>query len=240
MRPLPNSLAAIADNIAQWSNFHHTIADRPVAAYLTPGAAGLPVGSDGAVALAQALNAILTYCMADPPARLCTIGARWSLSNILDPGDVILDPGIWNQIAAVDSTWLTDDYKADVAPRGGLPVVAHGGTNIRTLNNFLGTYNLALQASGGSDGHRIAGCIATGTHGSHLKIGAVHDTVLGIYLVRGPTRLYSFSLRAGTSLRTSLNGFSRGPRFLPMTSRTMTCSMPPASPWAHSDSCTRW
>jgi hypothetical protein len=138
--------------------------------------------------LAQALNAILEYCMADPPERLCTIGSRWSLSNVLDPANVILDPGMWNQIAAVDAAWLTDDYKSAAAARGGVPIIAQGGTTIRTLNDFLGTYKLALQASGAADGHRLAGCIATGTHGSHLKVGAVHDTVLGVYLVTGPNQ----------------------------------------------------
>jgi len=186
MRPLPILPVTSSDPIAQWSSFHHTIADRPIAAYLAPGAMGLPPGAAGAAALTRDLNAILAYCMADPPERLCTIGARWSLSNILDPGNVILDPGVWNQIVAVDAAWLTQEYKSDAAPRGGVPVVVQGGTNIRTLNDFLGTYSLALQASGASDGHRIAGCIATGTHGSHLKVGAVHDTVLGIYLVTGP------------------------------------------------------
>jgi hypothetical protein len=186
MRPLPPLPVTTQDAIPQWSNFHHTIAGRAVPAYLTPGAPQSPAGAAGARALAQALNGILSYCLADPPERLCTIGARLSLSSILSPGNVILDPGIWNQIAAVPSDWLTDDYKGDAAARGGVPVAAQGGTNIRTLSDFLGKYNLALQASGASDNHRIAGCIATGTHGSHLKVGAVHDTILGIYLVTGP------------------------------------------------------
>ncbi len=189
MRPLPNLPFTTADNIPAWSNFHHIIANRAVAAYLTPGAKGaLPTGVAGAKALASDLSAILAYCMADPPARLCTIGSRWSLSIILDPGVLILDPGAWVQMAAVDGSWLTADYKADAARRGGVPVVVQGGTTIRAVNNFLGAYHLALQTSGASDGHRIAGCIATGTHGSDLKVGAVHDMVLGIYLVTAPNR----------------------------------------------------
>ncbi len=188
MRPLPILPITSNDPIQQWSNFHHTIAGRAVPAYLTPGAPQLPAGTAGAAALTQALNAILTYCVADPPERLCTIGSRLSLSNILDPANVILDPGIWNQMDAVTPAWLTDDYKSDAASRGGVPVAVQGGMNIRTLNDSLGKYNLALQASGASDNHRIAGCIATGTHGSHLKVGAVHDTILGVYLVVGPNQ----------------------------------------------------
>jgi hypothetical protein len=188
MRPLPVLPSTTADAIAAWSNFHHTIAGRAIPAYLTPGGAGAPGGPAEGPALAQSLNAILSYCLADPPERLCTIGARWSLSNILEPGDVLLDPGAWNQIAAVAAEWLTADYRAEAAPRRGAPIVVQGGTTIRTLNDFLGKYNLALQTSGASDGHRFAGCIATGTHGSHVKVGAVHDTVLAVYVVTGPNQ----------------------------------------------------
>jgi hypothetical protein len=186
MRVLPTLPFTSTDQIAAWSNFHHTIVNRAVPGYLTPGGAGFPAGTARGPALAQALSAILKYCMADAPERLCTIGSRWSLSNILDPSAVLLDPGVWNEIAAVDQRWLTADYQRDAAAHSGVPVVVQGGTNIRALSNFLGKFNLAMQVSGASDGHRIAGCIATGTHGSHLKVGAVHDTVLGIYLVTGP------------------------------------------------------
>jgi hypothetical protein len=67
-----------------------------------------------------------------------------------------------------------------------VPVIVQGGTTIRALNTALGESGLALQTSGASDGHRVAGCIATGTHGSDLRVGAVHDTVLAVYLVIGP------------------------------------------------------
>jgi hypothetical protein len=188
MRPLPVIPATSVEKLDRWSNFHHTIVGRPVQAYLTPGALGFPPGAKRGEVLAPALNSILDYCLADPPQRLCMIGARWSLSNILDPAQMILDPGVWNEITAVDSNWLTPEYRAAAAAKGGVPVIAQGGTNVRTLNSFLGQYKLALQTTGASDGHRIAGCIATGTHGSHLKVGAVHDTVLGVVLVTGPNQ----------------------------------------------------
>lgn len=188
MRPLPNLPLTDIATLDRWSNFHHTIVDRPIPAYITPGAQGIPANLKRGAALIPALNAILDYCMTEPTERLCAIGARWSLSNILDPNRVILDPGVWNEIAAVEPSWLTPEYRAAAAAKGGVPIIAQGGTNIRTLNGFLGQYELALQVSGASDGHRIAGCIATGTHGSHLKVGAVHDTVLGMYLVTAPNQ----------------------------------------------------
>lgn len=183
MRTLPRFPNTSAAPLARWSNFHHTIVDRPVPAYLTPGAHS----RDGA-RLAQALSAILEYCAAEPPQRLCTVGSRWSLSNVLDPAEVILDPGVWNQLAAVEPGWISEDYRRHAAESGRVPVIVQGGTQIRTLNEILGRAGLALQVTGASDGHRIAGCIATGTHGSHLKVGAVHDTILGVYLVTEPGR----------------------------------------------------
>jgi hypothetical protein len=185
MRALPSLPFTKVANVAQWSNFHHTVAQAAVPGYLTPGGDGIPAGTSLADAQKGALTAILTYCFGDPVERLCTIGARWSLSNILSPANVILDPGIWNQMVAVDGAWLTPHYRAFM-PAGAVPVVVQGGTNVRALNTFLGQYGLALQTSGASDGHRIAGCIATGTHGSDLKVGAVHDTVLGMLLVTAP------------------------------------------------------
>jgi hypothetical protein len=186
---LPDLQFTSVVNIPRWSTFHHIIEDRTVPGYLTPGGKGrLDGGKAGSAELSADLRAILAYCMADPPARLCTIGSRWSLSNILDPADLILDPGAWDQIIGVQRGFLSDTYAADTARRGAVPVVVEGGATIRAVNNVLGQAGLALQTSGANDGHRFAGCIATGTHGSHLKVGAVHDTVVGVYLVTGPDK----------------------------------------------------
>jgi hypothetical protein len=182
MRPLPKLSHTLVSNVEHWANFHHTIVDRAVPLYLTPGASGISTPSQGA-ALTPDLNAILGYCFEDPPERLCVIGSRWSLSNILDPANVLLDAGAWNQIVKVDPKWITTGYPK---ARGGVPVIVQGAATIATLNRVLGAAGLALQTSGAGDGHRIAGCIATGTHGSHLKVGAVHDTVLAMLLVTGP------------------------------------------------------
>ncbi|MGD0679234.1 MAG: hypothetical protein ABSC94_27890 [Polyangiaceae bacterium] len=186
MRPLPAFPNTSVANVDQWDNFHHTITGAAVPGYLTPGEDGVAVGATLASVQTSALNAILAYCFTDPVERLCTIGARWSLSNILSPANLILDPGIWDQMMRADPTWSTPAYVARAQPKGGVPIIVQGGTNVRAMNNWLGKFKLALQTSGASDGHRIAGCIATGTHGSDLKVGAVHDTILAVYLVTGP------------------------------------------------------
>ena len=46
----------------------------------------------------------------------------------------------------------------------------------------------SLKASGASNGQSIAGCTSTGTHGSAFKVGAVHDTIVGLHIVVSPDR----------------------------------------------------
>ena len=188
MRTLPELHGTRVSHVKRWANFHHTIVDREVAAYLTPGGNGFPVGVSSGAALTGCLNEILDYCQQKPPQRLCVIGSRWSLSNILDPGEVILDPGAWNQMALVNAAWITPDCTQELSVNQGVPVVVQGGVTIAAVNRVLGEANLALQTSGANDGHRFAGAIATGTHGSHPKVGAVHDTVLAMLLVTGPNQ----------------------------------------------------
>ncbi|MEO6135275.1 MAG: FAD-linked oxidase [Ginsengibacter sp.] len=45
-----------------------------------------------------------------------------------------------------------------------------------------------IKASGASNGQSIAGCTSTGTHGSAYKVGAVHDTIIGLHIIVGPDR----------------------------------------------------
>ncbi len=138
---------------------------------------------------AQALNAIISYCLAaSPQERLTTLGAKWSLGNVLDPANVVIDPGALNTVITVDSGLFTADYVAEASVKKGVPVIVQGGCTMRNLNDKLGKIGLAIQTSGANDGHLIAGCIATGTHGSALQIGAVHDTVLAMMLITGPNQ----------------------------------------------------
>lgn len=63
------------------------------------------------------------------------------------------------------------------------------GITILELSEILETQfspKRCLVACGGSNGQSIAGATSTGTHGGALRIGAVHDAILGIHLVTGP------------------------------------------------------
>jgi hypothetical protein len=167
-----------------WNNYHGSLPTRRVASFLT-----LERELDGPPEMKQhgaALKAILGHCFQNE-ARLTIQGSKWSLSNTLDPGSVILDPGQVNLVEKIPDAWQTDAYKG---ARGNKRLfIAGGGATIRRINDVLGRKGFALQTSGAADGHRVAGCIGTGTHGADIKVGAVHDTVVAVVLMVEPNRM---------------------------------------------------
>jgi hypothetical protein len=176
-------------SLSRWSNFHGTVTDRRVPVFCTPDAM-LDAASNAPRRLARhakALTAILDHCHRNDKT-LRVMGSRWSLSNIVTPGDVAIDPAMLNLMVQIPERWLTAKYRRERTAKGYAPIFAQGGTTLSRINRQLAQRELALQTTGASDGHRIAGCIATGTHGSAISIGAVHDTVLGVHLYVGPKR----------------------------------------------------
>jgi len=172
--------------VERWSNFHGTVTAR-VETYCTPDGLGV-AGDDSPRRFArhgQAIDAILQHCFAEQqPLRV--LGAGWSLSKIVAPSAVVLDPANLNAVLKVRAAWIEPAYR--VAKPDRTLIFAQAGATISSLNRRLGEVGLALQTSGASDGHRVAGCIATGSHGSAIDVGAVHDTVRAIHLVTAPGR----------------------------------------------------
>jgi hypothetical protein len=167
-----------------FTNYSGTIRDRPVAVHCTPEG-----GADRSVLRlhGDALRAIVGYAFAqNPPATLRAIGSTWSFSSLIEPGDVVLDTANFTFVERVPAEFFTQGYREQSA-LGKVPLFVEAGTQVGALNRRLGTdLRLALQTSGGADGQRIAGALATGTHGAALQIGALHDTALGFYLVVAP------------------------------------------------------
>lgn len=182
--PLPTFPNTLVRALTSWSNYTGTISGRPIPIYCL-----LQGGTDSSVLRlhGDALRAILQYCF-DQNTPLRVIGSAWSFSKVIEPGNLVLDPGNMNFMCQVPPYLLTDSYRAR-AVQGFVPMFIEGGTQIADINRRLGNdVRLALQTSGAGNGHRIAGAIATGTHGSALGIGALHDTVRALYLMVSPNR----------------------------------------------------
>ena len=173
-----------ASSVARWSNYHGTIRDRAVPLVVVPGVPGAidPGASFGLPQCGEALSAIVGHAIRERKT-LRVAGSRWSLSNVIEPGAILLDSAYMNAIVRVRPEWLTADYVQTRSSQGFVPIFAQGGTTIHSLNKTLGELGLALPTSGAADGQRIAGAIATGTHGSAIDFGALHDAVLAVHLV---------------------------------------------------------
>jgi hypothetical protein len=167
-----------------WRNFHGTAGAR-AATLFTPERCASEEPTQRLRQHGRALNAIVRHCFeSDPPLRLRVSGAGWSFSNIATPQDVLLDPVHLDLVLRVPAEWITPEYRQ--ARPGIAPVFAQGSAPVSRLHHTLAESGLALQTAGASDGQRVAGCIATGTHGSALAVGAMHDSVCALHLITGP------------------------------------------------------
>lgn len=171
-------------SVRRWSNFHGTIRNRAIPLLVVPDVPGEidPGAPPKLRRCGQALSEIVAHAIRERKT-LRVAGARWSLSNVIEPGEILLDSAYLNEVLTVRSAWLTPEYARVRSPQGFVPVFAQGGTTIHSLHRSLGDIGLALRTAGASDGQRIAGAIATGTHGSAIDFGAMHDALLGVHLV---------------------------------------------------------
>lgn len=115
--------------------------------------------------------------------RLRCLGRRWSVSPVATTEGWLLDlsdttAARWLMPEDLDSEWRN---RKDVAH-----ILVSGGTSIRWLNWTIHRAGWSLQTSGASNGQAVAGAIATGTHGSSYRVGALHDTVAAIHVVVSP------------------------------------------------------
>jgi hypothetical protein len=176
--------------VRRWTNYSGSLPEREVPLYCTPDVVGV-AGAEVPRKLRRhgmALTAILDHCFATPASSMRAIGSRWSFSSVVQPELLVVDPANLNAMARVPEGWLSQGYRARRPASDFTPMFVQGGARIASVNRRLLDSGLALQTSGAGDGHRVAGCVATGTHGSAIGVGAVHDTLLAVHLITGPTR----------------------------------------------------
>lgn len=112
--------------------------------------------------------------------RVRAFGSRWSLNNIAFTNEYLVDSDQLDYVkVGLAEDQLTEKYKS----KSKLLVFAQCGLMVRSLNEHLQAHKLSLPTSGASDGQRIVGAIATGTHGSAHAVGAMTEYVKGIHAV---------------------------------------------------------
>lgn len=180
---MPNAPTVIVKTNKVWTNWHETVRQK-VASYVTIWNANPNVAS---IADYNATTVVLQKQIADALKRKLEIraaGGTWSFSPVAATDGILINTQplnyrFWPEPADLTSEW---------ADRAESLVFAQCGMSIAELNEALQGRGRSLKTSGASNGQTIAGAIATGTHGSAIREGAIHDSVVGLHIVTGPDR----------------------------------------------------
>lgn len=185
--------------VTSWRNFHGTVGPRRVGTYCTPDVpTEIPAGApDPLERNMTSIRAIVEHAF-DNEETLRTVGSTWSLSRIIEPDNVLLDNGYMTGFHPLLESVMTDSFRTKRRRSRNSLVYVQAGSTISSINRRLGSLRLALPTSGAGNGHRIAGCIATGTHGAAYRFGAVHDAIVGVHLVVSPDRAVFLQPKSAT------------------------------------------
>lgn len=116
------------------------------------------------------------------------IGNGWSFTDVAMCDGALVDTLELRAFFQLGDSFLAPEYLAAGKKSADL-VFTQCGMSLQQLHKELEQENgwmHCLKASGASNGQTIAGATSTGTHGSAYRVGAVHDTIVGIHLVTGP------------------------------------------------------
>jgi FAD/FMN-containing dehydrogenase len=116
--------------------------------------------------------------------HLRAAGGTWSFTPVAATDGIIL-----NTLALNYPFWpaAADLHPSQQANAGGL-IFAQCGVSVSQLSTVLERRGRSLHTSGASNGQTIAGAIGTGTHGSALQHGGIHDSVVALHIVTAPDR----------------------------------------------------
>ncbi len=135
----------------------------------------------------EVFKAIVQYAF-DNREPLRPDGSRWSLSNIGMPTHLALSLAVHDICDQLPEAWVTPAYQTQLSQGRMTPMLISGSMKISRMNRTLDIQGLALQTSGASNGQTLAGACATGTHGSALRVGAIHDTIRAVHLMIAPNQ----------------------------------------------------
>ncbi len=117
--------------------------------------------------------------------RMRAMGSNWAFAPVAS-SDSMINTKHLNMRFPLQQNSLTDAYLQSGKTTADV-MFLQCGNMIWNLNKYMETQlDRCLRASGGSNGQTIAGAISTGTHGSALYTGSVHDAVVGLHIVTGP------------------------------------------------------
>ena len=129
---------------------------------------------------------LINYAL-DNNISLRAMGNGWSFSEVAVCNGGGIDTKALRLSFVLGNSFVSRQY-LDAGRNSSDLFFVQCGMSILQINEKLEGAGRSLRASGASNGQSIAGATSTGTHGSAFKIGAVHDTIVGLHLIVGPDR----------------------------------------------------
>lgn len=189
-----------------WRNFHQTYR------HDNKGSFDLyfpRLGADGKTSIAdlvettRQIQTLLARARAERvPVR--AVGSRWSLSEAPTTDGWALNTNRLRGWMRVAPASLHVAYPGTADQRSGLFLFQCGNT-VADVNEVVEDrrHGRALFTSGAANGQTIVGATATGTHGSALDHGALHDHIVAIHLITSGDRHYWIERRTRPVLKDS-------------------------------------
>jgi hypothetical protein len=120
-------------------------------------------------------------------AALRGVGSSWSLSDVGVTRGSLVTTQNWSQVFELQNPGtIHANYQGTSQDQQGLRLV-EAGVSMKRLDEFLLDANLSVKAHGSNNGQSLVGAASTNTHGGAFGFGSIHDAIVGIHLVAGPT-----------------------------------------------------
>lgn len=126
----------------------------------------------------------------DNNIQLRALGNGWSLSQVAVCNGGLVDTKALRLTYNLKDSFVSPEYLQSGKTASNL-FFTECGMSIFDINKKLEQESQpmrSLKASGASNAQSIAGATSTGTHGAAYRVGAVHDSIVGLHIVVGPAR----------------------------------------------------
>lgn len=174
--------------VTQWENGHQTFTAnfKENASFKLV----LPDSLQGNTAKYKATTAnfmwLIQYAL-DNDLQMRAMGNGWSFSEVAVCSGGVVDTKSLRLSFNLNDSFVADAYMQNGGKSHDLFLV-QCGMSIMQLEELLQASGRSIKASGASNAQSVAGATSTGTHGSAYRVGAVHDTIVGLHIVTGPDK----------------------------------------------------
>lgn len=133
------------------------------------------------------------------------VGRGWSLSKAPLTDGIMLDNSVLQGRKRIFASQLDPAYSGSAEDKAGLCLI-QCGNYISQINEWLESdaNGLSFKTTGAANGQTIVGATQTGTHGSALEYGALHDHIVAIHLLAGESKQFWLERASYPVLKQSL------------------------------------